>query len=464
MHQKLPSARNFANSTARLAIEYRGKNGAHLFEISPAVAGTLLTLAALVTTLTIASGAYIFSKDEILRSVLSGQARMQYAYEDRISQLRAHIDRVAGRQLVDQDSVEAKLHELINRQVQLESRQALVARISDEAFKAGIAVHDSRTAPRPDLSTTGSVSAQMPNAFAPNAFAPMQSPSANPLAQPVPRAKPMPEETGLRPITSPDNAARPAAVPQRSTHIDRRTLPLLLEQVQASAAMMSSNQIAMLRGIEGKAQVSARRFRTMLDSTGLDQARFARIIPAGKDQRTSAMGGPLIPMTSAEAAQFEKSLNAAQTYLQETERLSRVVRNLPVRRPLPRGHETTSTFGARSDPFTRGLAMHSGLDFRATTGTPVKVTGDGKVVEADWVGGYGRMVEVDHGFGLKTRYAHLSAIDVSVGDTVRKGEVVGLVGSSGRSTGPHLHYEVRIDDEAVDPIAFVRAGERAAID
>ena len=80
------------------------------------------------------------------------------------------------------------------------------------------------------------------------------------------------------------------------------------------------------------------------------------------------------------------------------------------------------------------------------------------------MGGYGRMVEVDHGFGLKTRYAHLSAIEVAVGDTVRKGEVVGLVGSSGRSTGPHLHYEVRIDEEAVDPMAFVRAGERAAID
>lgn len=458
MHQKLPSARNFANSNARLAIEYRGKHGARLFEISPALASALLSLAVLASVLTIASGVYIFSKDDILRSVLSGQARMQYAYEDRIAQLRAQVDRVAGRQLADQDSVEAKLHELLNRQVQLESRQALVARISDEAAKVGIQSAEARTIQRADPAVTGSVTA----------FSPMPLPSANPLAAPMQRAKPMPEETGLRPTTTSDTPVRALpAVPQRQSHIDRRSLPILLEQAQASAALMSNNQIAMLRGIEGKALTSARRIRTMLDSTGLDQARFARIMPA-KNQNasanTSAMGGPLIPMTSAEAAQFEKSLTAAQNYLQETERLSRVLRNLPVRRPLPRGYETTSTYGARSDPFTRGLAMHSGLDFRATTGTAVKVTGDGKVVEADWVGGYGRMVEVDHGFGLKTRYAHLSAIEVAVGDTVRKGEVVGLVGSSGRSTGPHLHYEVRIDEEAVDPMAFVRAGERAAIE
>lgn len=98
--------------------------------------------------------------------------------------------------------------------------------------------------------------------------------------------------------------------------------------------------------------------------------------------------------------------------------------------------------------------MHSGLDFRATSGTPVKVTADGKVIQADWVGGYGRLVEVDHGFGLTTRYAHLSGFEVEVGDAIRKGAIIGYVGSTGRSTGPHLHYEVRIDDEAVDPLQF----------
>lgn len=450
MHQTLPRARAFANSSACIAVEYRGGKATRHFEISPGTFSAIVGTLVLLFTLSIASGLYIFSRDEILRSVLSGQAKMQYAYEDRIAQLRAHIDRVAGRQLADQDTVEAKLHELINRQVQLESRQALVARITDEAARVGIALPEQRPAARtPQQDVTGNI----------NAFMPLNTPGA----QPLPRAKPMPEEPGLRTSTGPSDST-PKTMPlppPRLTHIDRRTLPLMLEQAQTSATMMATMQMAQLRGIEGKAQISAKRFRSMIDNTGLDVSRFIK--GGGKAAPETAMGGPLVPLKNAEAAQFEKSLAAAQAYLDETERLSRVIETLPVRRPLPKTYETTSGFGARSDPFTRGLAMHAGLDFRAATGTPARATGNGRVIEADWVGGYGRMVEIDHGHGLTTRYAHLSAIDVKVGDTVRRGDVVGLVGSSGRSTGPHLHYEVRIDDEAVDPVTFLRAGERAAI-
>jgi murein DD-endopeptidase MepM/ murein hydrolase activator NlpD len=104
--------------------------------------------------------------------------------------------------------------------------------------------------------------------------------------------------------------------------------------------------------------------------------------------------------------------------------------------------------------------MHTGLDFRAAMGDPVRATANGKVVSAGWGGGYGRMVEIDHGNGLSTRYGHLSAINVSVGQSVKIGQVVGEVGSTGRSTGPHLHYETRIDGEAVDPQKFLRAGMR----
>ncbi|HRK25574.1 MAG TPA: M23 family metallopeptidase, partial [Beijerinckiaceae bacterium] len=244
--------------------------------------------------------------------------------------------------------------------------------------------------------------------------------------------------------------------------IDRRSLPLLIEQAQASAHIMTNNQIALLRDIEASAQSASRQMKSALDLTGLDLTRFGKALNR-QPAPAAAVGGPLIPLTKSESAEFERRLASAENQLRESERLSRVVRALPVRRPLPRHHETTSTFGTRTDPFTRGLAMHSGLDFRATTGTPVRVTAEGKVVEAGWVGGYGKMVEIDHGFGLTTRYGHLSGIDVAVGDTVRKGEIVGQVGSTGRSTGPHLHYEVRIDDEAVDPQTLLRAGERAAI-
>lgn len=106
--------------------------------------------------------------------------------------------------------------------------------------------------------------------------------------------------------------------------------------------------------------------------------------------------------------------------------------------------------------------MHTGLDFRASTGEPVRATATGKVVKAGWHGGYGRLVEVDHGNGLTTRYGHLSAISVKIGEQIRIGQTLGEVGSTGRSTGPHLHYETRIDGEAVDPQRFLRAGVRLA--
>jgi murein DD-endopeptidase MepM/ murein hydrolase activator NlpD len=106
--------------------------------------------------------------------------------------------------------------------------------------------------------------------------------------------------------------------------------------------------------------------------------------------------------------------------------------------------------------------MHTGLDFRAQTGDPVRATANGKVVSSGWSGSYGRMVEIDHGNGLSTRYGHLSEINVKVGDYVKIGQVIGEVGSTGRSTGPHLHYETRIDGEAVDPQKFLRAGVRLA--
>ena len=122
--------------------------------------------------------------------------------------------------------------------------------------------------------------------------------------------------------------------------------------------------------------------------------------------------------------------------------------------------EWTSGFGMRQDPFVRGPAMHTGLDIRADAGEPARATAAGTVTMAGWNGGYGKMVEVDHGNGLASRYGHLSQIDLYVGDKVRIGDIVGRLGSTGRSTGPHLHYETRIDGEAVDPQKFLNAGAK----
>ena len=106
--------------------------------------------------------------------------------------------------------------------------------------------------------------------------------------------------------------------------------------------------------------------------------------------------------------------------------------------------------------------MHSGLDFRVPSGRKVRSAGQGTVVAAGWNGGYGRMVEIDHGDGLTTRYAHMSKILVKEGDVVERGAVVGKVGSSGRSTGAHLHYEIRRNGTAINPLRFIKAGRKIA--
>jgi murein DD-endopeptidase MepM/ murein hydrolase activator NlpD len=124
--------------------------------------------------------------------------------------------------------------------------------------------------------------------------------------------------------------------------------------------------------------------------------------------------------------------------------------------------EQTSAFGSRLDPFLGRPAYHTGIDFREATGAPVFAAAPGKVTAAGSNGGYGLAVEIDHGNGLTTRYAHLSAVLVAEGQTVDARGLIGRIGSTGRSTGPHLHYEIRIDDEPVDPARFLRAGERLA--
>jgi murein DD-endopeptidase MepM/ murein hydrolase activator NlpD len=120
--------------------------------------------------------------------------------------------------------------------------------------------------------------------------------------------------------------------------------------------------------------------------------------------------------------------------------------------------EFTSAFGVRSDPFRRGAAMHAGIDLAGPSGTPIYATADGTVTTAGWnSGGYGNLVKIDHGRGIETRYGHLSSMTVQPGSRVTRGQVIGRMGSTGRSTGSHLHYEVRIDDRPVNPIPFMRS-------
>jgi murein DD-endopeptidase MepM/ murein hydrolase activator NlpD len=147
----------------------------------------------------------------------------------------------------------------------------------------------------------------------------------------------------------------------------------------------------------------------------------------------------------------------------QVERLSATIGRVPLRKPVDGDIDASSDFGMRINPFLNRPAVHTGIDFRGDTGEPIRVTASGTVMSAGWSGGYGRMVEVDHGNGLSTRYGHLSEIDVKIGQSLKAGRPVGRLGSTGRSTGPHLHYETRLDGEAVDPHKFLEAGAKFGV-
>ena len=166
---------------------------------------------------------------------------------------------------------------------------------------------------------------------------------------------------------------------------------------------------------------------------------------------TAAVGGP-----------FEKAGNATFKALfnswKKLDQLQDGVIAVPSDKPIPSGVEFTSGYGVRSDPFGRGRAMHAGIDLSGPQGTPIYATADGMVTDAGWnSGGYGNLVKIDHGRGIETRYGHLSKMTVRAGERVTRGQLIGRMGSTGRSTGSHLHYEVRIDGRAVNPIPFMKS-------
>ncbi len=172
---------------------------------------------------------------------------------------------------------------------------------------------------------------------------------------------------------------------------------------------------------------------------------------------SSAVGGPFIPADGNDISIIDEA-NAVADALKRYQAARGALLAAPIKAPVAGGLNTTSNFGTRTDPFLKRAAFHSGMDFSATSGSPVLAAANGTVVFAGSNGGYGNMIEIDHGNGLKTRYAHLSRILVSKGDTIDGGERIGLVGSTGRSTGPHLHFEVRRDGNAINPASFIAAG------
>src|SRR5947209_165913 len=400
-------------------------HGGRQVRVGPVAFWTIVGSLVMMAGWSAVTATYFAFRDDVLTRLLGRQAQMQYAYEDRIADLRSQVDKLASRQLLDQEQVESKLEQIARRQATLESRSSALSSIAD-----GTATGSIKTTPRPG--------------------APMLLPQAVPKPSPINDTVilvPPPEREARLESRTPFNSVRLAAAPA-SAGIEGS-----LARLQLSLDRYEAQQVKTLNTLEESYDAKARRMRGILADLGLDLNKIAPSLPS------RATGGPFVPATG-NISTFERQVYRVKLVRGQVERLTRTLSGVPIRKPMTGELEWTSGFGMRADPFLRAPAMHTGLDIRADTGEAARATAAGTVTMAGWNGGYGKMVEVDHGNGFATRYAHLSAIDVEVGQTIRIGQIVGRVGTTGRSTGPHLHYETRIDGKAVDPQRFLRAGVR----
>ncbi len=228
-------------------------------------------------------------------------------------------------------------------------------------------------------------------------------------------------------------------------------LALLEQQV---SDLKNENE-AIVERVKIKADGRIDDLESIVRQTGLNPDAMEKTAEKSKKESDEdAEGGPYIPTKMPRVSEETSDMFAS---LDRLEALRQVISNLPLGIPI-KHFEEHSSFGNRIDPFNGDMAFHSGLDLAGPIKSPIYSTADGTVINAERDGSYGNMVDVDHGFGVVTRYGHLSEISVHKGDKVKKGSIIGIQGSTGRSTGPHLHYEVRYNGEPINPQKFLRTG------
>ena len=380
------------------------------FVVRPWLVGTLASIGVVFALLYLAATGYLVFRDDLLAASLARQSRMQTEYEDRIATLRADIDRLTSRQLLNQEAIEDQVNKLLGRQSALDTRQDVLNGLSQAMHRAGLVPGKDDEAAVPPAKAAGNAD----------------------------KAK---LTTGS---LLPSDGGKPATGKNAGTMAELKTVAGSLDQ-------LAHEQVAYVDAVASSVAARTNQIAAALK-------RIGHTVPSDADN-DEGVGGPFVGIDeNADPETFKANVALVNTEIDRLDMVRQFARQLPLSAPLP-GAVVTSRFGTRMDPFLGEPAMHTGVDFRARTGLPIPATAAGTVTSAGENGGYGNMVEIDHGNGVSTRYAHLSEIDVKVGQVVSKGAIVGKAGSTGRSTASHLHYEVRVDGEPLDPLTYIAAGD-----
>ena len=427
-HHEAPS-RQFGQRTQPNTVIISTNGKIREYKVHVGILMVVSALAVMFFAGYVGATAYLVFRDDLMTASLVRQARIKHEYEDRISALRIKVDHITSRQLLDQQAVESRVAELMKQQEVLTGQNGalngLIKRARDQGLGLEDPVNSTQSSQKSDSITTGSISLDSTLNFA----------DASSFLRGTL------DQNGVN-----SGADKNVQIAKTFVAANSSNQEDIFGNVHDQIKQISQSQRSTIIALHNEIQDKAIKLTSVFDQLN---------VPL-QSSMTKSIGGPFI---ADEAVAFEDLTTNFSSALGSYETLKKKIDTLPVKKPLTSA-KISSSYGHRVDPFYKKRAFHSGMDFRARSGTKVMATGSGKVIKAERNGGYGLMVEIDHGNGIKTRYAHLSRIHVKVGAKVDPSTVIGRVGSTGRSTGPHLHYEVRRGEKSTNPARFIKAGKK----
>lgn len=453
LHQTFPERQVYIRSEGRVQF----------FTFGPTFQATLAGLALIFLGWVAFATVNVIFKDRIIAAKEHHSQQMQSAYENRVADLQFNLDEVNTALVRAEDRFKSVVDEL-------QAKQNAIISALDHKRQVDAIVNRQNDIRQ---GAEGAGDAGTPNDaldVAPPPPSQIQNGASDVTVNPAP-VRPAPR--GARPTrasmidfggavgrlagalfrhrdngeSSPEVMARHPGLRQLAAQTDR-------------ARRLSAGQTALMTRTQMEVEQGVNKIRMILRRTGINPEQFAQRVEISQ----GGVGGPEIPLSEVSIEgisdrDFQQAYLRASAVLSEMTLLLDGLRHVPLTTPVSGpAFERTSGFGVRIDPFTGRYAFHPGLDFAGPPGAIVRATAPGIVVWADVRGSYGKMVEINHGYGIHTRYAHLSSILVHVGARVGEGSPVGKLGSTGRSTGPHVHYEIWYDDVVRNPRNFIEAG------
>ena len=465
IHQTFPERQIYIRSDGRVQF----------FTFGPSLQATLAGLTLIFLGWVAFATVNVIFKDRIIAAKDHRYQQMQAAYESRVADLQMSYDELNGALVGAEDRFKATADGLA-------AKQNAISGFLNRAnqVESNVGVHG-QAAPQPQqssLTTAGPAPASAGmDVEAPADVDGGSEGSSQLIVMPGPAA---PQPRTARPVKSSFlddtmkkaaalfstisariHTAEAAAHPARdlpAAYAQHPALRALAEQT-ARVARIGQDETVLMARTEGALDQGVGNLRTVMRKTGINPDGFARKLATNE-----GMGGPEVPLDQVRIEgisdpKFTGAYLKAAAVLDQLNGLSAAMDHVPLAMPVSTASfDKSSGFGARIDPFTGRYAFHPGIDFAGPWGSVVHATAPGTVVFSGYRGGYGNMIEIDHGYGIHTRYGHLSSVSVHVGSKVGKGAGIGHVGSTGRSTGPHVHYEVWYDDVVKNPNNFIEAG------